>query len=123
MHVAISPFNRSSVTNGRRRHRKGTVDGRSHSARRWRDLYLGFVADLGRKPSVADDAQLRQAATLALRSEELTTMAAAGGRIDSAELTSLCGELRRVLRGLGLGGSGAADSSGPRLADLMAAGE
>jgi hypothetical protein len=54
---------------------------------------------------VADEAQLRQAATLALRSEELTTSAAAGGRIDAGELTSLCGELRRVLRGLGLNGS------------------
>jgi hypothetical protein len=119
MQAAIHPFNRSSITNGKRRHRRGTVDGRSHAARRWRDLYLGFVADLGRKPSVADDAQLRQAATLALRSEELTTASAAGGRIDSAELTSLCGELRRVLRTLGLGGPPAGADPGPRLADLL----
>jgi hypothetical protein len=124
MQVAISPFNRSSITNGKRRHRRGTVDGRTHAARRWRDLYLGFVGDLGRKPSVADDACLRQAATLALQSEQLTTNAAAGGRIDSAELTSLCSELRRVLKSVGLSGDTAAepDAAARREHELREAG-
>jgi hypothetical protein len=96
--------------------RHGGADGRSRPARRWRDLYLGFTAELGnRKPTTSEDAQLRQAATLALRSEKLTTMAAAGGRIDSAELTSLCGELRRVLRTLGLGGASGSESDADQL--------
>jgi hypothetical protein len=68
---------------------------------------------------MAESVQLRQAATLALRSEDLEARAASGGRINVDELTGLCSELRRVLTRLGLGGRPAEDAA-PKLSDLLA---
>ena len=121
MQVGISPFNRSSITNGRRKHRRGTVDGRSHSARRWRDLFVGLVAELGHPPTVAEDALLRNAASLALASETLAAELAAGKRIDDGELNRLSFSLRRTLTALGLTGKGDPEPAGPSLADILAA--
>jgi hypothetical protein len=78
------------------------VDGRSHQARRWRDLFAAFVQELGHNPTVVEAQQLRMCASIALQSEMLQAAMAAGRRVDSHELRSLSAELRRQLRDLGI---------------------
>jgi hypothetical protein len=118
MQVEISPFNRSSVTNGRRRHRRGTVDGRSHSARRWRDIFLGLVAELGHEPNAAEESLLKSAASLALRSETLAADIAAGRAINDDELNRVGFSLRRTLAMLGLAGVDPEPPAAPTLEQL-----
>jgi hypothetical protein len=119
MQVAISPFNRSSVTNGRRKHRTGTVDGRSHAARRWRDLFIGFRAELAREPTTSEDVLLRSAADIALAHEDLSAQLASGRPIDTEHLGRLSFSLRRTLAALGLVGQEPKPAERPRLEHLM----
>ena len=69
---------------------------------RWRGIYLGIVDQLGHRPSLFEQTLLRQAATLAVQTDELVAAKAAGERIDSRELRALIAEHRRVLQDLGV---------------------
>jgi hypothetical protein len=110
---------KSKITNGARTHlhpRLGGPDLRSRTARRWRDLYLGFSSELGRTPSTVDDSLLRSAADLQLAHERLSAQIAGGAAIDAEELTRISGALRRVLSMLGLARrEGVAATGGPAL--------
>jgi hypothetical protein len=83
-------------------HRRGAIDGRSHQARRWRDLYLGFLGELGRPPTETEAQQLRMCASLAVQSEILQVEMANGVAVNIHDLRSLSAELRRQLISLGL---------------------
>jgi hypothetical protein len=100
MQLARDPRGRSSITNGRHLHRG--ADGRSHEARRWRDLFNGFRAELGKVPTTTEESLLRSAASLALASETLAAQLVTGKRVDDGELNQLSGSLRRTLMSLGL---------------------
>jgi hypothetical protein len=108
---------KSAVTNGKRHH-TGSTDGRTRHARRWRDLFLQFKAQLGHEPSLSEMALLKTAASLAL-SIELTAVELANGKlVDNTGLSRASGNLRRALQTLGLT-AGASDRGEPGLSDLL----
>ena len=98
-HVRQLSKARSAVENGSRLHVQG-VDGRSASARRFRDLYQGFCRDLGDDPSGADKALARSAAALAVNGELLQAKLAAGEAVDPDELVRNANGLARVMAAL-----------------------
>jgi hypothetical protein len=118
MQVA-SKYHRSSVTNGRRLlcpYGSG-VSTSSKTYRRWRDIYRGLGVELGREPTMAEDALLRSAATLAMTSELMAIEVVAGRAIDDDKLNRVAFSLRRTLAMLGLVG-GEPDAQ-PTLESLM----
>jgi hypothetical protein len=116
MEVARDPRGKSSITNGRRLHHRET-DARTRPARRWRDIYQGLVAELGRAPSFAEDQLVRSCADLAMTHEALSSRVASGQLVDHEELTRVSGSLRRTLVVLGLAKREAA--GGPELGNLL----
>ena len=100
------------------------VDGRSASARRFRDLYQGFCRDLGDDPSEADKALARSAAALAVNGELLQAKLAAGEAVDPDELVRNANGLARVMAALKTKtkpGVGAIARRGSRAAPLQRA--
>jgi hypothetical protein len=81
-------------------------DGRTPIGRRYRDLLAGYRAELGRQPTMIEDTLLRAAASIAIRQEQLAGALSTGELIDPRAVTQLSSELRRVLRELGIRGSG-----------------
>jgi len=92
--TGISSTNRSRVTNGTRL--LMGVDGRSAEARRFRDLVRSYEAEF-ESTSESDRNLIRQAALLALKSEQLQAAVVRGEAVDADTLTKLAGQLRRVL--------------------------
>jgi hypothetical protein len=97
-----NPPDKGSVTNRRRLHRRGMdggVDGRTRSARRFRDLFDSFAAQLGGIAGLteADRSLARMAATLQLKSEEMQEAAAQGLEVDAEQLVRVANSLSRVL--------------------------
>jgi len=109
---------RSRVTNGHALHVGG--DPRGKAARRYRDLLHGYRAKLGHPPDPIEDSQLRIAAAIALRSEQLARRLASGKPVAAGDLTGLASELRRVLGRLGIGGNGQAVDEGPTIEAFLA---
>jgi hypothetical protein len=95
--AARSPTARAAVSNGTRL--LAGVDGRTATARRYRDLIADFARDLGGadRLSTADHGLLRQAATLTLRAEQLQAAVVRGEPVDGDLLVRLAGEARRIL--------------------------
>jgi hypothetical protein len=81
------------VTNGRL---PAGIDGRSPSARRFRDLVRGYEAEFV-VASERDRSMINMAATLALKLDEMQEAQLRGQSVDAGELTRLAGQLRRVL--------------------------
>jgi hypothetical protein len=98
-HVRQLSKARSAVENGSRLHVRG-VDGRSASARRFRDLYQGFCRDLGDDPSESDKALARTAAALATNGEFLQARLAAGEAVDPDALVRNANGLARAVSAL-----------------------
>jgi hypothetical protein len=107
-HASTSPHARSAISNGKRLHEG--VDGRSTSARRFRDLVNDLTAELlvglpaGTKLSTPDRSAIRQAATIVLQAEQLQAAIVRGETVDPDVLIRLSGEARRMLaavRGMG----------------------
>lgn len=98
--AARSPAVRSAVTNGSKA--LAGVDGRSATARRYRDLIADFANELGgtNQLTTAEQGLLRQAATLTLRAEQLAAAVVRGEAVDGDELIRLSGEARRILTSL-----------------------
>jgi hypothetical protein len=98
--IKRSLTNRSRVTNGTRM--LEGVDGRSPTARRYRDLVESFTHDLGgmAQLSEADRSLVRQAATLTVRSEQLQAAIVRGEPVDPDELIRLTNTTRRTLAGI-----------------------
>lgn len=95
-----SPHIRSAVTNGKRL--LAGVDGRSATARRFRDLIaeLTIEAGGGEGLSAAQRSAIRQAAAILLRAEQVQADIVKGEPVDNDVLIRLSGEARRVLAGL-----------------------
>ena len=115
-HVRQLSKARSAVENGSRLHVQG-VDGRSASARRFRDLYQGFCRDLGDDPSEADKALARSAVALAVNGELLQAKLAAGEAVDPDELVRNANGLARVMAALK---TKTKPASAPSLAEVLA---
>jgi hypothetical protein len=112
MGAKIPSNNRTKVGNGVRLHNRpkfGGPDMRFREGRRFTEVYSDIVNELGRKPTMTEQAQIRVAATLAIRAETLSARLASGKRVNTADLTQLSSEYRRVLGQLGLGGAAAPD--------------
>ncbi len=100
--VASKPRpSRSVVANGTRLFADG-VDGRTATARRYRDLVEDFKADLGDHPSVAQMQLVRRAASLSVWCEEQEKRIAKGENIDIGPLTTAANSLRRILQDIGV---------------------
>lgn len=91
---------RASVTNGTRL--LAGVDGRSASARRFRDLVAELKAEYGgdRELTAAELGAIRQAAAMMLHAEQLQAAVVRGESVDSDTLIRLSGEARRLLASL-----------------------
>jgi hypothetical protein len=92
--IGISSTNRSRVTNGSQL--LMGVDGRSPSARRFRDLVRAYEAEF-EVTTELDRGLIRQAALLTLKSEQLQAAVVNGEPVDTEILTNLSGQIRRLL--------------------------
>lgn len=72
------------------------------SVRRFNGLVIQFARDLGglKNLSIAEAEQVRAAAALVLRSEQLAAAVVAGELVDTGELVRLSSEARRALAAL-----------------------
>jgi hypothetical protein len=98
---------RSAVSNGKRLFADATVDGRSSWARRFRDLIILHVNDLGGEDmaSAAEQSILRRAATLTVELELLEKRFALAGGAKPEDLQTYitaANALRRLLESIGL---------------------
>ncbi len=96
--VVRKSHGRSAVSNGKILHANAAgIDGRSHNARRFRDLVRSHEVSLGGNLSEVDMALVRTAAALTLKSEQLQADLAAGRDVDSDALIRLASTSRRAL--------------------------
>jgi hypothetical protein len=95
--ITRSLTNRRKVTNGTRL--LEGVDGRSPTARRYKDLVESFAHDLGglAELSEVDRSLVRQAASLTLHAEQLQAAIVQGRDVDPDELIRLSNTSRRLL--------------------------
>lgn len=93
------PQARSRVSNGSA---VLNADGRSATARRYRDVLAELISDLGGDPSGAQNAIARRASALCVVCEQAEAEMVAGGALDLAEFTTAANSLRRLLSDLGL---------------------
>jgi hypothetical protein len=113
--VARAPSARSAITNDPLRLRG--VDGRSATARRYRDLCMEYADTLGGAAVLgpAVQAMIRQAAAITIQMELLQAKIVAGEDVDLEQLTRVSNVLTRMLHRLGL--RKPAPARGPTLAD------
>jgi hypothetical protein len=109
---------RSQISNGTRL--LHNVDGRSASARRFRDLVMAYEVEIGGTLSELERGLVRQAAALSLRSEQLQESIVRGEPVDSDTLIRLSGEARRILASLRKRHNGRDPSSATAIEDLVA---
>ena len=95
--------NRSAVTNGSRLFPKG-IDGRSAQGRRWRDIYYGFLGQLGGECAATayETAMLRDLATMRVAMEEVQAAQFVGEPLDLAGYANATAIFRSIARDLGL---------------------
>ncbi len=86
---------RSKVSNGTRLF--ANTDGRTSSARRFRDLVQSFEAEFDGDLCEADRSLIRQAATLLLKSEQMQEAVVRGEPVDSDALIRMASTAKRVL--------------------------
>lgn len=118
--TGISATNRSRVTNGTQL--LIGVDGRSPTARRFRDLIRAYEDEFD-ITTEADRVLVRQAALLALRSEQLQAAVVNGEAVDTELLTNLSGQIRRLLADLRRKAQQSAPAPASILDHLAASGE
>ena len=96
------------------------LDGRTISARRYRDLVVAFEAEVGGGTlTESERSTVQQAAAITLRAEELQADLVLGKPIDNDLLVRLTGTARRILNSI----RGNADDrrpAGPDLASYLA---
>src|ERR1700716_2987346 len=98
-HIAKpSPKSRSRISNGSA---VLAADGRSATARRYRDVLGELISDLGGDPSGAQSAIIRRASALCVVCEQAEAEMVAGGGLDLAEFTTAANSRRRLLSGRG----------------------
>ncbi len=91
----VSKTNRSAISN-RSRLLDG-VDGRSATARRFRDICRAYELELGGPVSEVERDLIRQAAGLTLRSEQMQAAIVRGEMVDNDQLIRISSTARRVL--------------------------
>jgi hypothetical protein len=97
--VATScPTSRSKVSNGTRLLQN--VDGRSSSARRFRDLVAAFEKEVGGNLTEVERGMIRQAAALTFKAETLQADLVNGNPVDGDQLIRLTGTSKRILSAL-----------------------
>jgi hypothetical protein len=102
--MAVNAFpvgsRRCAVSNGSRV--LTGVDGRSATARRFKDLIENFARDLGGIESLteAEHSLVRQAAGLTIEAERLQTQIVKGELTDTDRLIRLTNTARRILQGI-----------------------
>jgi hypothetical protein len=72
-------------------------DARARSSRRYRRLVEELAAEVGGQLSAIDRELVAQAASLALRAEQIRETIVAGGAVDADEAIRLTSEYRRIL--------------------------
>ncbi len=94
---------RAAVSNGSRLH-AGEVDGRTESARRFRDVLAEIVSDLGGADLLSEGQRqlARRAAMMSVEAERQEAEAVAGGKLDPDAFGALADRLGRVFNRLGL---------------------
>lgn len=97
--TSTSATNRSAVTNGSRL--LEGVDGRSASARRFRDLVRSFSEEIGGELTELELGLVRQAAAVTLKAEALQAALVRGEPVDGDQLIRLSGTARRILSAIG----------------------
>jgi hypothetical protein len=90
---------RSKVSNGTRLLQN--VDGRSSSARRFRDLVRAYEAEVGKDLTEVERGLIRQAAALTFKAETLQSDLVNGHPVDGDQLIRLTGTAKRILSALG----------------------
>jgi hypothetical protein len=95
------------------------LDGRTVSARRYRQLVESFESEIGNNLSAADVSLVRQAASLTLAAEALQADIGAGKPVDTDALVRVSSEARRVL-GMLHSKADKAKPAGQTLADYIA---
>jgi hypothetical protein len=93
----IKPMGRCKITNGTKM--LAGVDGRSHIARRLRDIVNGLLIEFP-VTGEADLALLKNTATLTIINEQVQAKVALGEVADIPMITNLAGQLRRNLSDL-----------------------
>jgi hypothetical protein len=96
------PASRSALTNNPLAVRG--VDGRSMSARRYRDLCIALADDLGGQDKLSEPTRIlvRQAAAISVQLESLQSKIVAGEAVDTELLVRLSNVQARTLARLGL---------------------
>ena len=94
---------RSRVTNGSSLH-MGEVDGRTASAKRFRDVLGEIVSDLGGRDGLSEGQRqiARRAAMMSVQCEAMEAKAVAGEEIDVDRYGSLSDRIGRAFHRLGL---------------------
>jgi hypothetical protein len=117
--VTKPPTVRAAVSNGS--HLLPGIDGRSASARRYRDLVTDLAGDLGGETALtsAELALVRQAAATTMRAEQLQAAIVRGESVASDELVRLSNASARIL--VALRGKRQARAKGQRLKEYLAA--
>jgi hypothetical protein len=90
-----STTNRSAVTNGSKL--LVGVDGRSPSARRFRDLIQLYEAEIGGNLTEVERGLVRQAAALTMRAEQLQADIVNGKPVDGDQLIRVTSTAKRIL--------------------------
>jgi hypothetical protein len=112
-----STTNRSAVTNGSKL--LVGIDGRSPTARRFRDLVQEFKAEIGGGDlSQTELAMIKTAASLALTAELRQADLVNGKMVDTDDLIRLASEVRRIFAEIA-GKAGKRKSGGPRLSQYQ----
>jgi hypothetical protein len=96
--AGVSATNRSAVSN-RTRLLDG-VDGRSASARRFRDICRSYELEAGGDISEVERDLIRQAAGLTLRAEQLQAAIVNGEMVDSDQLIRISSTAKRILEAI-----------------------
>jgi hypothetical protein len=94
-----STTNRSAVTNGSKL--LVGIDGRSPTARRFRDLMQAFEAEIGGDLTEVERGLVKQAAALTLRSEQMQADIVNGKPVDSDALIRISSTAKRILGAIG----------------------
>src|SRR3954453_4619578 len=108
---------RSKVSNGTRLLQN--VDGRSSSARRFRDLVRAYEAEVGGNLTEVERGLIRQAAALTFKAETLQSDLVNGNPVDGDQLIRLTGTAKRILSAIGEKAS-KRKAPAPTLADHIA---
>jgi hypothetical protein len=93
------PTTRSKISNGTRL--LENVDGRSSSARRFRDLVQAFEGEIGGTLTEVEKGLVRQAAGLQLRAEQMQADIVNGKPVDSDALIRVSSTSKRILESIG----------------------